>query len=72
MEKAAFISVVQSVNMATAEEIDAILDRPVRESEFDSLDFEILRTALEKRLGHGIDEDAWQAASTLRALMESI
>lgn len=72
MDQDSFLTVLRSVNMASDEEMLAMLDEPVRDTEFDSLDFEILRTALEKKLGREIDDQIWQDAATLRALMEAL
>ncbi len=72
MDQDSFIAVLRTVNMASDKELISMLDEPIRETEFDSLDFEIFRTALEKKLGHEIDEQLWQDAATLRALMEAV
>lgn len=72
MEKSEFMTVLRSVNMASDAELEAMLDKPVRDTDFDSLDFEILRTALEKKIGRDVPENVWQDARTLRALMEAV
>lgn len=72
MRQEDFIDVILSVCMATREEAAYMLDRPVRELNLDSLDFELLRTALEKRLSHPIDDTLWEQAPNLRHLMERL
>ena len=72
MRESDFIDTILSVSMTTREEAAAMLDRPVQEAGYDSLDFELLRTALEKRLGKPISDSLWQEASTMRHLMERI
>lgn len=72
MRQEEFIDVMLSVCMATREEAVVMLDRPARELSLDSLDFELLRTALEKRLNRSIDDVLWEKSPNLRHLMESL
>ena len=72
MKKGEFMRALRSVNMASEEQLEALLDQHIGDSEFDSLDIEILRTVLERQLGNPISEKTWQSVTSLRALMEKI
>jgi len=72
MREQEFVDVILTVSMASREEAATLLDKPVLDIGYDSLDFELLRTALEKRIGIPIDDQLWQSAPTMRHLMERI
>lgn len=71
MNQEAFIDAMLVV-CASPEAATAMLDVPVEDLPLDSLDLEVLRTTLEKRLTHAIDEQLWQSAPTLKSLWEGI
>lgn len=71
MNQEAFIDTMLSV-CASRKEAEEMLNTPVEDLSLDSLDLEILRTTLEKRLTHSIDEHLWQSAPTLKSLMERL
>ena len=71
MDQNDFIESMLSV-CASRDEAIVMLDTPIESLSLDSLDLEILRTTLEKRRDERIHDDVWQAARTLRDLMNKL
>jgi acyl carrier protein len=65
MTEADFMRLVSSVRRV---DDDALLDLPLEDAPFDSLDLLELRCALEIRLGRNLSDDKFIASSTLRDL----
>lgn len=66
------IAAILSVSLFSEAEARALIDRPIETSGLDSLDFEMLRAALEKRLGRAIDDAVWQESGSLRELLAAL